>query len=245
MRYLTLLFLISCGWAQTVKNAADPRAGLCPGVLAAIYGTNLAPMTEASDYVPRPVTLGGIRVRVTDSAKQTRLAPLSYASPDQINFEIPEDSALGPATVAIENPRHPVSVRIEIEKIAPALFAADRSGIAAATAVRVIFPSLDKTPVSVYECRGAQCRLTPMSQQIDSTIYISLFGTGIRGVSTLADVTVNIGGRQVTPTYAGSQLDSPGEQRIDFPLPRDLHGELTASVTIDGITSNAVRLRVE
>ena len=40
---------------------------------------------------------------MTDSAGVTRLAPLFYVSSTQINYEVPDGTAAGPATVTITN----------------------------------------------------------------------------------------------------------------------------------------------
>jgi uncharacterized protein (TIGR03437 family) len=184
---------------------------------------------------------------VTDSQGVKRQAGILFVSPSQVNFEIPPRTAAGEAAFEVSGSQAQITLRAEIRSRAPALFALNRSDAAAATAVRVVFPSLDKFPVSVYRCAeplGSACDLTPIDQSIDSTIYVSLYATGLGDLSSLADLVVNVADQRIAPTYAGSQLGRPGEERIDFPLPKTAHGDLKISVTVPGATSNSVRIRV-
>ena len=77
-----------------VVNAASYGA-LSPGGLASLFGTNLA-SSPASATAPLPTTLGGATVSVNGKA-----APLIYVGPQQINFQIPWETAVGNATVTM------------------------------------------------------------------------------------------------------------------------------------------------
>jgi uncharacterized protein (TIGR03437 family) len=77
-----------------VVNAANYGA-LSPGSLASLFGTNLA-SAPASATAPLPTTLGGATVSVNGKA-----APLIYVGPQQINFQIPWETAVGNATVTM------------------------------------------------------------------------------------------------------------------------------------------------
>ncbi len=81
-----------------VVNAADRGAGIKPGAIVEIYGTNLAVSTCSADTLPRPTQLTCSPTRVTVSGRD---APLLYVSPLQINAQIPSESALGTANVSV------------------------------------------------------------------------------------------------------------------------------------------------
>lgn len=247
MKFLCAIVFSACCFSQTLENAASGAAGLAPGALTSLYANGLTTVEAATDADPPPLRLGGVQIEVTDSQGVKRPAAILFVSPTQVNFEIPPQTATGEAAFEISGAKAPVTVRAEIHRRAPALFALNRSDMAAATAVRVVFPSLDKFPVSVYHCAeplGSTCELTPIAQSADSTLYVSLYATGLGEVASLADLVVNVGDQRIAPTYAGPQLDKPGEERIDFPLPKTAHGDLKVSVTVEGVTSNAVRIRV-
>ena len=84
----------------TVNTLAPVLAGpLAPGSVATIYGTNLTDAAVSATTVPLPTELRGTRVRVGDA-----FAPLFFASPGQINFQIPAELTPGrqyPVTVLI------------------------------------------------------------------------------------------------------------------------------------------------
>lgn len=80
-----------------VANAAGVSGGTPPGSLFSIYGTGLATGTAQPQTAPYPNTLGGASVTVNGES-----APLSYASPTQINAQMPLDITGGVATVVVK-----------------------------------------------------------------------------------------------------------------------------------------------
>lgn len=73
-----------------VQNAASNIAvtSVAPQVLVTIKGQNLATSTDEAHGFPIPTTLGGATVTFTGAAGPL-LAPLFYASPTQINAQVP------------------------------------------------------------------------------------------------------------------------------------------------------------
>ena len=80
-----------------VANAAGVSGGTPPGSLFSIYGSGLSTGTAQPTSTTYPTTLGGAMVTVNGE-----LAPLSYASPVQINAEMPLDITGGVATVVVK-----------------------------------------------------------------------------------------------------------------------------------------------
>jgi uncharacterized protein (TIGR03437 family) len=87
----------------------------------------------------------------------------------------------------------------------------------------------------------------PIALGVDTPIYLSLYGTGIRNRSALANVTCTIGGISVPVPYAGPQLQYAGVDQVNVALTLNLRnlGEADVIVTMDGQTSNAVRVNVQ
>ena len=78
-----------------VSAASLTGPTLAPSSIATIFGFNFD--TSAAQYSGRPpTTLGGVSVNVTDSAGTTRAAPLFYAGPRQINYEVPDEPPPAP-----------------------------------------------------------------------------------------------------------------------------------------------------
>jgi uncharacterized protein (TIGR03437 family) len=71
-----------------------------------------------------------------------------------------------------------------------------------------------------------------------------LYGTGIRGRSTLSGVAVNIGLAAGTVTYAGPQGTFVGLDQVNVLLPNSLagSGRLVLTVTVDGQTTNQMQI---
>ncbi len=76
----------------TVRNAASFQNGIAPGSIVSIFGNNLATATDAATRFPLPLELAGASVRINGIA-----APLLYASPGQINAQVPYELKTGSA----------------------------------------------------------------------------------------------------------------------------------------------------
>lgn len=112
--------LLSAPDVGAITNSANFQPGpLAPGLLVSVFGTNLALSTEEATQTPLPVTLGGAKLLINGNP-----APLSYASPGQLNAQIPCETALG-AGVALVLTANTASapVRITVQQTAPGLFA--------------------------------------------------------------------------------------------------------------------------
>ena len=228
-------------------SAASGAPTLAPDSLASVFGLNLTVIAQSADTQPPPESLGGITITVKDSAAVARPAGLTFVSPSQVNFVVPSDTAPGIASLTIQSPGAPdVVLSADIEVVAPALFAANGSGrgAAAATAVRVAPGQV--SPLAVFTCNGSSCSTIPIDLGTD-TVYLSLYGTGIRNRSALANVTCTIGGISVPVLYAGAQGQYAGLDQVNVTLTQDLRGLGDADVvlTVDGVPSNPVRINVQ
>jgi uncharacterized protein (TIGR03437 family) len=77
-------------------------------------------------------------------------------------------------------------------------------------------------------------------------VYLSLYGTGIRNRSSLANVTVTINGTPVAALYAGPAPGFAGLDQINVPLPLSLRGsgEVNVSASVDSQVSNTVTINI-
>jgi uncharacterized protein (TIGR03437 family) len=248
-----VLSIASLGYAQsgtiTVTSAASNSTDLTPESLATATGSNLAAQTTAAQSAPWPTSLGGVTVQVMDSGNVTRAAGILFVSPGQINFQIPAGTALGNAAVMVNSGGMTFTTLVPIKPVAPALFAVDSSGIAAATGTRVVIPKQIQSALPVFICLDApgSCRLVPIELGVDTPIYLSFYGTGISGRSRLENVVVKIGSQSVGAIYAGPQGQFPGLDQVNVGLPLSLRGAgvVDVTVTADGVTSNAVKISAQ
>ena len=79
-----------------VTDAASFAPRVSPGGLATIFGTGLANGTAQASGLPLPQTLAGATVFVNNSP-----TPLIFASPTQINFQVPNGLAAGIASLFV------------------------------------------------------------------------------------------------------------------------------------------------
>jgi uncharacterized protein (TIGR03437 family) len=231
-------------------SATAPGVGLAPGSLGSIYGADLGAVTQSADGQPLPTHLGNVSLNILDSGGVSRLAPLSYVSPGQINFEVPAGTQTGPATFTIlSDSGNALSATGSVQALAPGLFTAneDGRGVAAATALRIVPGSNLQVPVDVFHCGSApgSCASVPIDVGVEAPVYLSLYGSGIRG-ATLADVAVNIGGKLVPVLYVGRQADYEGLDQVNVNLPLSLRGlgEVELVVGVTSQSSNPVRINI-
>jgi len=230
-----------------IVNVSDADVGyrLAPESIAVAYGANLASATAQATSSTLPAILGGVTVTVKDSAGVSRPAGLFYVSPTQIDYLVPPGASPGVATVTVGK----TSSGAFISSVGPGLFSANGTGkgVAAALAVRA---SADGTqvPVPVFECGSTGCVAAPMGLGAPTDILVvELYGTGIRGRTSLSNVAAQIGGVPATVAYAGPQAQFNGLDQVNLYVPRSLAGagEVPVILTVDGVTANVVTLNVK
>ena len=236
--------------SSAVQSAAAPSAAVAPGSLASLFGANLAFGSAHADVQPLPLTLGGVTLAVTDAAGTTRPAPLLYISQQQINFIVPDGTAPGSAQFVVANGSATQSFSANVAAVDPTLFSlnGNGSGVAAATAIRTqVNDPQAQTIVPVFQCNGSVCVAAPIELSVDAPVYLTLYGTGIRGRSALANVSVTIGGVAMPAQYAGPAPNFSGLDQVNVALPLSLRGVGPANVTVtlDGQTSNAVMIDIQ
>ena len=229
-----------------VQSAAAPSSAVAPDSLASLYGSNLAPGVAQAALQPLPLALGGVTLSVTDAAGATRAAPLVYVSPGQINFVVPDGTAPGLATLVVSGQTFTAAV----QPVALTLFSMNGagSGVAAATAIRVqaANPVLQSS-VPVFQCTGSSCVSVPIALGVDTPVYVSFYGTGIRNRSSLANVAMTINGISVPVLYAGPAPGFTGLDQVNAGLVLSLRGSGESSVvlTVDGQAANTVTINVQ
>jgi uncharacterized protein (TIGR03437 family) len=197
-----------------------------------------------------PDTLEGVSVTITDSAGVQSKAPLVFVSPGQINLAVPDGMATGVATFAVTGNGGGQNFAASIQGAAPALFSMNGTGtgVAAATAIRVQASNpLLQSPLTVFQCGASGCESVAIALGVDTPVYVTLYGTGIRNRSSLAAVSVSIGGVSVPVSYAGPKPRFAGLDRVNVSLPLSLRGagESNVVVTVDGQPSNAVTIHIQ
>lgn len=236
--------------AGVIQSAAAPSAAVAPDSLATLFGTNLTTGIGKAGSLPLPKALSGAKISIVDASGAQLSAPLLYASPSQINFLLPAETAPGPAQFLVASGSATQAFTANVSSVAPALFSMNGAGngVAAATAIltQVANPALQST-LPVFQCNASGCTAVPIVLGIDTPIYVTFYGTGIRNRSSLADVSMTIHGEKVPVLYAGPTPNFSGLDQVNVVLPLDLRGSGISDVvlTVDGQSSNAVTIDVQ
>lgn len=225
------------------------------------YGIDFAPLTVsaasgapviAADSLASIFGVGlpaDARVRMRDSAGVMRSATAFFSNSEQINFIVPPGVTVGQAHIDILDAAGAVvnSSTGQVARVAPALFTANGTGkgAVAALAVRV---ERDGTQVSVpvFQCFAPLCITDRLEVSDDRPVYVSLYGTGIRGRTSVSTVQVSIGSVTVPVLYAGAQSQFPGLDQVNVRLPGSLRGkgETDLVLSVDGSIANTVRIGI-
>ncbi len=241
-----------------VVSAANYSPAIAPGSLCAAFGSKLATPTpelvEASTLFQRNGTIA----EITDSLGYYHRVPLLFADRvaggayDQVNFYLPEEIAVGQATITITAATGETSQGyITVQALAPAAFTKEQTGQGEASVV--------STSDSINFDLGFA------KQDPTKNVYVSIFGTGWRFASTaqggkslpqfgvtnylqapISLVTVELNGQPVEVLYAGAQPDYLGLDQINIQLPRNLQpGVYPMIIKAGDQISTKVLLRVQ
>ncbi len=244
--------LIGNGSVTATSAASYSGTELATESIAALFGNNLSDTTQVASTLPLPIAIAGASVFIKDSGGKEYAAPVFFASPNQINLQIPSGLESGVATIyAVNNGNIHSSGIIHISNVAPGLFAADASGrgVAAATVLRM------KTngeqvyePVALFDLASNQFIALPIDVSNPAEqVFLLLFGTGMRNRSSLASVEASIGGVGTEVLFVGAQGGFAGLDQCNLRLAGALagRGEVDVALTIDGKATNIVKVNIK
>jgi uncharacterized protein (TIGR03437 family) len=218
--------------AGLVNNWSGGKSA-APGMIAAVFGTQLAPVGTAllAPGIPLPLTLGGVSATVDGVA-----APLYYVSPGQINVQIPYEIGAGVAILAINNNGRIATLPFPVAMTAPGLFplAFDNSTgkPAQSTApgkVLLLFMT-GEGDVTPTLATGA----TPPFNSTPSKYPVPRL-----------PVTVTVGGVPAQVLFQGVPNGLAGATQIDFTVPAAAPlGPQQVIVTVGGVAASPVSLTI-
>ncbi|HKQ76046.1 MAG TPA: choice-of-anchor V domain-containing protein [Blastocatellia bacterium] len=235
------------GALATVSAAsfAPPSNALSANQIVAGFGTGLAQNTTfpAPGSTTLPTVLDGTSIAVRDANGTARDAGLFFVSSQQVNYLIPPDTVIGPATITLR--RNGVDFAqgtVNIETVAPGIFTANSSGSGLPAAV--LFRR--RGTVDTFESISPEIDLGPEGPNPD-VVFLIAFGTGISGLSSLMGASATIGGINAP---IGNVVSAPGFfglQQINIFIPPSLRGRGLVNVifTADNKQANMVEIRIK
>jgi uncharacterized protein (TIGR03437 family) len=166
-------------------------------------------------------------VTVTDSTGAQLPAGILYASPTQVNYQMPVNAASGFGRVTVSAGGAAVTGTVNIVATYPGVFTSTSDGLAAAQTITVTGAAQTVSPVT-----SSPIGLTA------GPVYLVLYGTGIAN----AAVSATVGGVIAAVTYSGPQGTYPGLDQVNLLIPASVAGQgrVSVVVTAAGKTSNPV-----
>jgi uncharacterized protein (TIGR03437 family) len=233
------MFVVSAGGGPDL-----PRGGF-----AMAYGPagaehdSVAPNTR---HLPK--VLGGISVQITDSKGITRPAGIlwAHAGWGQVNYVVPLESAVGPATMRVVRADGSMTVsNITIADAAPGFWTGvSCRGPALGEATQTFADGrISKSPISA--CNGVACASLPIPMSSSAKTTIRLRASGIRNAGGASNIDVAIGGVHV-PVVSYGPTEEEGVDQVTLEIPSSLSnlGEADLICHVRGRVSNAVQVAV-
>jgi uncharacterized protein (TIGR03437 family) len=185
-----------------VAHGASYQHLYAPGMLVSVFGTNLAASPQLASTLPLPLILGGVSATVNGIA-----APLLYVSPTQLNIQIPYETAIGTALLAVSNNGLVATNSFTVSASAPGLFTQNQSGTG---------------PIAATSSggRGQQFALyVTGAGEVSPPIANGVVPTGSQVPAPLLPVSVTVGGVAATLDYVGLPSWSVGTLQVNFTVP--------------------------
>ena len=209
-----------------VVNAAKYTTDLAPGIMASVFGMNLAAGITSTDLRPLPTTIAGVSVEITESGKAAVLAPLYFVSPGQVNFQMPFGIAAATVQVKVKNANGTsAAVTATLQAVAPALFTADSSGSGDPLVLHAADYSMVNGPRPAMPHEYLVLMMTGMGEV--SPLVAAGRPGGDNGQYgpinyTLAKPQVYIGGHEAVVSFSGLMPGFPGVYQVNAQVPGDL-----------------------
>lgn len=223
---------------RTVSAANYSFSSIAAKSIVAAFGSNMASATQVAITQPLPTSLNGTSVQVRDSLGQLRSAPLFFASPNQINYQIPAGTAPGAATIYVTNGSLNTQVGATmVAASALSIFTQDQSGNGAAVALDAF--TFTPPPFNATQLNG-------------QPNAIAVFGTGLGNDATdidgnvSASVQATIDEQPVSVSYAGRAPGFAGLNQLNITFPVGLaSGTHKLVVSRNGVSSNSVSIVIK
>jgi uncharacterized protein (TIGR03437 family) len=220
------------GLAVASAASGTPNA-ISPGAIASLYGNGLATGTASAKSLPLPTLLGGASITVNGAP-----APLLYASPSQINFQVPFEVTPGSAVIGISvNGAATGSITVPLFAAAPGIFL-ETGGDAAVVNQDGSINSADQPAAASSVVSAYVTGLGNVSPAVNSG------SAAPANTSTLAPVTATIGGAAAKVTFGGLAPGFAGLYQVNIQTPQLAAGRYDLRIFVSGSGSNAASVSI-
>jgi uncharacterized protein (TIGR03437 family) len=201
---------------QGVVNAGSSApftAGLAPGELLTLYGSNLAPGLQIASDIPFPTTLNKVQVMINGIS-----APIYYVTPSQLSVIVPYAVNSGIAKVQVFNDNVPSNaVTAFIGKTAPGVLTQSQNGLGYGDVVHLDGSLVNAgNPAKIGET--VSIFLTGLGA-VNPAISDGAAGPTTPLANATSTIAAYIGGVQATVSYAGLAPQLAGLYQINLTVP--------------------------
>ena len=195
-----------------------------------VLGLNLAPSSARANRFPLPVSLEGVSVTVNGVS-----APLYSVAPDRLEIQVPYETALGTAVLAVNRNGQIAWQEFPVATTAPGIFA---------TSSRFLTPTAVASPgqtLSAYITGDGD--VSPTLATGDTPAQ----GTIVtRLPRPRLPVSVTVGGIQAFVRFIGITPGVAGVTQLNFTVPDSVPpGTQPVVVSVGGVNSPPVNLQVQ
>jgi uncharacterized protein (TIGR03437 family) len=224
-----------------VVNSGNFDEGLAPGSVAAVYGEQLSYQEPAQNSaLPLADSVGGARVLVNDLP-----APVLFSSYNQVNFQIPYETAEGESVIRVERDGTPGNaLAVLIAPRAPRIIQIGNSGVVVnADGSQTIGgrPSKPGEVITIYLV-GLGATTSP------ATTGAAVAAQPLSVITPAPKVVIGsafMGAIVVDPIYVGLTPGVVGLYQATLQLPHDIfEGDIQVAIEGDGYRSNSVLIPI-
>lgn len=221
-----------------------------PGSWVSIYGTNLA--TGTATWTGNfPTSLGGTSVTINGKP-----AYLWYVSPNQINLQAPSDTATGPVPVVVTTPNGTATSTVTLAPAAPSFSLLDSKHVAGIILRSNGSGAYGNGSYDIIGPTGNSLGYGTVAARAGDTVELFAVGLGPTtppvpagsafsgSAPTSNPVTLQINGRNVTPSYAG--MTGAGLYQINLTVPTGLGtGDVSLSASVGGVQTPTATISLQ
>jgi uncharacterized protein (TIGR03437 family) len=213
-----------------LENAASYRQQFAPGMLMAVFGSQLSPVALSAPTVPLPSRMGGVTATVNGVN-----APLLYVSTGQLNIQVPFETPVNTtATLVVTANGRSTSRTFAVVPAAPGIFA-DANGAPV--------PNTTAKPgqiVTLFITGGGNNSPAVATGAAPSS------DTAVTNLPKPAlAVAVTVAGKPATIQFIGTPAGLVGVTQINYVVPTGVGlGVQPVVVTVNGVASQPANLMV-
>jgi uncharacterized protein (TIGR03437 family) len=211
---------------RAVGNAATLNGTAAPGSMITVFGSNLAAKTNLATGSPVDFINSGVTASVNGVP-----APVLFASPGQLNIQVPYAAGIGPAVLSINNNGQVAGALFQVAASAPGIFADEQGSLIPHTTVKA-------GAVATLYLTGAG--------EVAPALKTAYSPTAANQVKAVLPVSVTVAGVQAFVQSASLAANQLGTLQVSFIVPPDTpSGPQPVIVTVGKSASPAANVTVQ